>query len=318
MTTTARHHANANNQCENPNRYQTPREANKTPKTSDDELIQAFSPSHDALSNTLAVTGVSGEFGARFEVEATVLERTDGVDETCPVVCGLLRAVRIRDPPEGQAEKDKAGQGELEDVQRARVKLTKQILTQQINTIPIPIPAPVSASSAPHHQKQTCGGTTWTANGRYNLAATAVSKNEIQTSSSVAQKLQSQTRTAPACGTTVKTHRVGDMRRRTGWRGDKALEWIGVGDALGRSEEDVSMRIPNRSSNGRTQEKGGNEEPKGHGEYRAFLLTIIPISVPPPFPHRLDAGGGRRSNHFSNHLELPRIISAPTHSLNHP
>lgn len=61
--------------------------------------------------------GVSGEFGARFGVHMRLLERTDGRGETWPVVCGLHGMYGTRNQvsvPQGKAERDEAGQSELE------------------------------------------------------------------------------------------------------------------------------------------------------------------------------------------------------------
>lgn len=51
-----------------------------------------------------------------------------------------------------------------------------------------------------------------------------------------------------------------------------------------------------------------------NSECRASHRTFH--SVPPPFPHRHDAGGGRRSNHLSNHRMTSNHLSA--HSLAQP
>lgn len=49
----------------------------------------------------------------------------------------------------------------------------------------------------------------------------------------------------------------------------------------------------------------------------SHLIIVAPIPSPPPFLHRLDAGGGRRSNHRSNHLIISNHLGA--HSFNqHP
>lgn len=105
-------------------------------------------------------------------------------------------------------------------------------------------------------------------------------------------------------------------------RGDYGVVEWGWGYSTGEIRQESLKKEP------KGDELGRKEETRDVGERwmprmpcllspLPIHLILTPIPSPPPFLHRLDAGGGRRSNHRSNHLIISNHLGA--HSFNqHP